>query len=85
MKKLTSALDDGAKEVEVLSNLGVTSDKLSDFVPEGDRLHASSRRNTESKNRKLIDDLTEARWLRDQLREWDDSDRLSLRCHTIRD
>jgi len=70
MKKLTSELDD-ATEVKARSKLDMTLEKVSDPIPQNDRLHIIFRRNSENASRKKIDDLADARWLRDQLRDWD--------------
>ena len=72
MSKLRGLGGDNANEVGILSNPDFDSGNLPAGAEGIDRLRSATVRIPEGTLRRKIDDLADARWLRDQMRDWED-------------
>ena len=72
MSKLRRSLSDKVREIGILSNPGSNPSDEPVGVEKNARIHTNTARSPERELRRKVDDLADARWLRDQVQEWED-------------
>ena len=80
MNRLRSAPSDKVREIGSLSNPGSIPSDEPVGIEKNARIRTSTARSPERELRRKVDDLADARWLRDQVQEWEDYGGKGLLC-----